>query len=61
NVHDLALDQEAVERAIDDFYKRGEAEWINDKPADKEQLVKLYNEIFKMTNCSSAEIKISSP
>ncbi|WP_338659319.1 hypothetical protein [Pectobacterium araliae] len=60
-VSERTLDQEAVERAIDDFYKRGETEWINDKPVDKEQLVKLYNKIFKMTNCSSAEIKISFP
>ncbi|MEH0875665.1 hypothetical protein QM999_13310 [Pectobacterium cacticida] len=53
------LDQGAVERAIEGFYMRGEIEWINDKPVDKEKLVELYNDIFKKTNREVYEIKIN--
>lgn len=60
-VSEITLDQEAIERAIDGFYTRGENKWINDKPVDKKELTELYNEIFKNTNCDSAEIKIISP
>ncbi|PWC22815.1 hypothetical protein DDT52_00665 [Brenneria roseae subsp. roseae] len=57
-VNERTLDQKAVERAIEDFYKRGEKEWINDNPVDKKELVELYNEVFKKTNCGSAAIKM---
>ncbi|EAT4593470.1 hypothetical protein M8D54_004963 [Salmonella enterica] len=57
-VNEKNLDQEAVERAIENFYKRGEKTWTDDKPVDKKELIKLYNEVFKKTNCGSAEIKM---
>lgn len=56
-VNEKTLDQEAVERAIEDFYIRGEKEWINDNSVDKIEIVKLYNEIFKKTNCGYATMK----
>ncbi|QDX97018.1 hypothetical protein EGD00_07835 [Pectobacterium carotovorum subsp. carotovorum] len=57
-VNERTLDQEIVERAIDDFYKHGEKEWINDNPVDKKELVERYKEVFKKKNCDIAAIKI---
>ncbi|WP_323641059.1 hypothetical protein [Pectobacterium polonicum] len=56
-VNEKTLDQETVERAIEDFYMHGEKEWINDKSVDKKELVEVYNEIFKKTNCDYATMK----
>lgn len=52
------LNQQAVERAIEDFYRRGEKEWVSDELLDKKELTKRYREVFLKTYCNAAYLKI---
>ncbi len=48
-VNEKTLNQEAVERAIEKFYRRGEKDWINETPVDKKELLQSYTKVFKKT------------
>lgn len=56
-VNEKTLNQEAIERAIENFYLRGEREWVGEVAIDRESLMDDY-EVFKASNMSSAPIKI---
>lgn len=57
-VNENHLNQGSVERAIEDFYRRGEKEWESDKVIDKKELVERYRDIFLNTHCDAAALKI---
>lgn len=57
-VNENHLNQGVVERAIEDFYRRGEKEWESDKVIDKKELVERYRDIFLNTHCDAAALKI---
>lgn len=40
-VHEKDLNQEAVERAIENFYQAGEKAWISETPVDKNELLEI--------------------
>lgn len=52
------LNQEAVERAIEDFYRRGEKEWVSGDALDKKELIERYRDVFLNTHCDTAALKI---
>ena len=53
-VNEKDLNQEAVERAIENFYQAGEKAWISPNPVDKEKLIDGYENIFKNKNEGAA-------
>ena len=53
-VNEKDLNQEAVERAIENFYQADEKAWVSPSPVDKENLIDGYENIFKNKNEGSA-------